>query len=61
MLDNIEQNLLDANDYMEKAEKNLESAQNIHRKNRSKMCYIMICLVIVAIFLVLWLFGLLPF
>lgn len=61
MLDNIESNLTNANDYMEKAEANLESAQNIHKKNRSKMCYIMMCLIALGIFLVLYLMGVLPF
>lgn len=34
MLDNIESNLEDANDYVEKAEKDLESAQEIHTATR---------------------------
>jgi hypothetical protein len=36
MLDNIESNLGEANDYMEKAETNLQNAEEIHKSNRSK-------------------------
>jgi len=54
MLDNIEANLQDANDYMEKAVENLESAKKWHEKTRTKMCCIMICMLIV---LVILLFG----
>ena len=57
MLDNIETNLGEANDYMEKAEVHLNSAEAIHKKNRSKMCYIMICLVLLGIVLVLYFCG----
>ena len=35
MLDNIEANLIDANDYMEKAVVNLESAKKWHQKTRA--------------------------
>ena len=44
MLDNIESNLEDANDYMEKAETALKHAQEVHQENRSKMCCILICI-----------------
>ena len=47
MLDNIEANLEDANDYLEKAEKNLIQAKKWHEKTRTKMCCVMICLVVV--------------
>lgn len=57
MLDNIESNLGEANDYMEKAEVNLNSAEQIHKQNRSKMCYIIICLLILGIVGVLWVMG----
>jgi t-SNARE complex subunit (syntaxin) len=57
MLDNIESNLGEANDYMEKAETNLNNAEQIHKKNRSKMCWIMLCLVVLGIILVLYLLG----
>lgn len=57
MLDNIENNLGEANDYMEKAEQNLNSAEQIHKSNRSKMCYIMLCLVILGVVLVLYMLG----
>ena len=57
MLDNIETNLGEANDYMEKAETHLNSAEEIHKKNRSKMCYILLCLVILGVVLVLYLLG----
>ena len=36
MLDNIEANLDDANDYLEKAEVQLEHAQELHKKGRSR-------------------------
>lgn len=35
MLDNIEANLQDAQDYLEKAETNLQSAKKWHQKTRS--------------------------
>ena len=35
MLDNIEANLEDANDYMEKAEENLKRAKKWHEKTRT--------------------------
>ena len=35
MLDNIEANLHDANNYMDKAVKNLESAKKWHEKTRT--------------------------
>jgi len=57
MLDNIESNLGEANDYMEKAENNLNSAEQIHKQNRSKMCYIIVCLIILGIVGVCWLLG----
>lgn len=61
MLDNIEANLVETENYLEKAETNLENAENIHKQNRSKMCYIMLCLLIVGIPLVLWLAGVIQF
>ena len=57
MLDNIEANLEDANDYMEKAETQLKNAQKIHEESRSKMCCMLICVFISAIILIMWLFG----
>ena len=51
MLDNIESNLEDANDYMEKAETQLKHAQELHQENRSKMCCILICIAIGAFIL----------
>jgi hypothetical protein len=35
MLDNIEANMQDANDYLEKAEDNLENAKKIHERSRT--------------------------
>ena len=57
MLDNIESNLAEANDYLEKAEANLEAAQDIHKANRSKMMWILLVLVLVFVPIVLWLLG----
>lgn len=57
MLDNIEANLQETENYLEKAETNLENAENIHKKNRSKMCYIMIFLLILGVIVVLWIAG----
>lgn len=57
MLDNIEANLEDANDYMEKAETQLQNAQQLHEKTRSKMCCFLICVTIAALILYFWLFG----
>ena len=42
ILDNIEQNLIDTNDYLEKAENNLDNAQQIAETNRNRMCWIII-------------------
>lgn len=61
MLDNIEANLAETENYLEKAETNLTNAEKTHAENRTKMCYIIICLLIVGVFLVLWLGGALPF
>ena len=44
ILDNIEQNLIDTNDYLEKAENNLDNAQQIAETNRNRMCWIIIFL-----------------
>jgi len=57
MLDNIEQNLLETENYLEKAETHLTNAENTNKKNRSKMCYIMFFLIIGGLVLVLWLAG----
>ena len=57
MLDNIEANLEDANDYMEKAETQLEHAQQLHENSRSKMCCMLICVFIAALILIFWVFG----
>eukprot|EP00347_Sterkiella_histriomuscorum_P008633 403344351 len=54
LLDNIEANLQDANDYMEKAETHLIKAKKWHEKARTKMCCIMICMLVVMCIL---LFG----
>ncbi len=40
MLDNIEANLQDANDYMEKAEVHLQKAKKWHEKTRTVSCNI---------------------
>ena len=53
-MDNIEANLDDANDYMEKAEKHLMQAKKWHEKTRTKMCCVLICLLVVLCIL---LFG----
>ena len=57
MLDNIESNLIEANDYLDKAEASLENAQNIHKKNRSKCFGILILVVVLGIVGVLWVLG----
>ena len=57
MLDNIEANLTETENYLEKAETHLESAEAIHKKNRGKMCYILIFLLLLGIPLVLWIAG----
>ncbi len=57
MLDNIESNLAEANDYLEKAESHLESAMNQHKTNRGKMCWILLCLIVVCVPLLLYLLG----
>ena len=57
VLDNIEANLIETENYLEKAESNLENAEKIHKKNRSKMCWIVLCLIIVAIPLILYFTG----
>ena len=56
-LDNIEANFAEANDYLEKAVANLESAQNIHQSNRNKMCWALLCLIPLGIVLICWLLG----
>ena len=55
MLDNIEANLEDANDYMEKAETKLANAQEQHEKGRSKMCCILMCIAVGFVALLFWL------
>ena len=57
MLDNIEANLEDANDYMEKAENHLKNAKDLHEKNRSKMCCVLFVLFFVILALFWWLFS----
>ena len=57
MLDSIEANLDDANDYMEKAEQQLQNAQEMHKKNRSKVCCFLMCFATIVVALSCWLFG----
>ena len=57
MLDNIESNLAEANDYIEKAEQNLISAQTMHQQNRSKCFWIFLGLVLAGAILACWLLG----
>lgn len=57
MLDNIENNLDQAHDYVEKAEVQLQHAQEIHDKTKSRMCCVLICIAIAFLILFFWLFG----
>ena len=57
MLDNIEANLEDATDYVEKAEVHLKNAQELHEKNRSKMFCFLCCFFVFMLVVVLWLFS----
>ena len=57
MLDNIEANLAEANDYVTKAEQNLTNAAEMHKQNRSKMCYIIVFMIILGAVLVCWWLG----
>ena len=56
MLDNIEANLEDANDYMEKAEDSLHHAQDLHEEARSRTCCVLICVLIVGLIIYFSLF-----
>lgn len=57
-LDNIEANLDDAIDYVEKAETHLKEAQEVHKKTRKRMCcMIFVVGVPVGTVFLLWLFG----
>ena len=56
MLDNIESNLIDANDYVEKAETKLMDATKIHQKSRSKMCLVLLCIAILVIGVLVYFF-----
>jgi len=53
MLDNIEQNLMDANDYVEKAEDKLKESSEIHSNSRNKMCCVLLCIAIIVVALVI--------
>jgi len=57
MLDNIEANLEDANDYMEKAEVQLKNAQKLHENTRQKMCCMLMCVFIAVIILYFMVFN----
>jgi t-SNARE complex subunit (syntaxin) len=46
MLDNIESNLGDTQDYMEKTIVDLDKAINYHKKSRTKMCCIVMCILV---------------
>ena len=52
MLDNIEANLQETNDYLEKAEGNLENAKQIAETNRNKMCWIVMGLMVAGVLLI---------
>ena len=53
MLDNIEANLQETNDYLEKAATNLDNAKQIAEGNRNKMCWIVIILGVLGIILII--------
>lgn len=56
-LDNIESNMDDAIDYVEKAEVHLRNATEIHQKTRGKMCCVLLYVGLVLGYLMAWLFG----
>lgn len=61
MIDNVETNLAETNNYMEKAVVNLETAKVINKGNKKKMCCIMVCMCVVALIFVTMLSGVVPF
>jgi len=61
MIDNVEANLAETNDYLEKAEVNLETAKTIHDGNKKKMCCMIVCLSVVALISIILLSGIIRF
>lgn len=59
-LNNVETNLQLSENYFEKAEKHLESAEVIHKSNKKATCCMMVCMVVVMLILVIMLSGLIP-
>lgn len=45
LIDNIRDNVLNAKDYVEKAESNLKKEKKEHKKSRKKIC----CIILIAI------------
>lgn len=52
-LDNIETNLKNAKNYLEKAERKLIIAKEQHQKNRKKMCCILIIGLLIIVIIVI--------
>ena len=61
MIDNVETNLAQTLEYVEKAEVHMEKAQDIHEGNKKKMCCIIWCMSIGAIIMLILLSGVIPF
>ena len=61
MLDNVQQNLGETENYLERAEVNLEKADTIGKTNQKAMCCVICCLSFVALLFVILISGVIPF
>ena len=56
ILDNIEANIEDTNDYMEKAQVNLKNAQELHEESKTKTKCLLICIFVFILMLFILIF-----
>ena len=61
LLDNVEANLQDTENYLEKAGVHIEAAEDIHKGNRKKTRCRIICMIVAGLIFVIMLSGLIPF
>ena len=61
MIDNVETNLAQTQNYLEKAEVNLATAQTIHNSNKKKICCMIICFSLAGIIGIILLSGVIKF
>ena len=61
MIDSVQANLHETENYLEKAEVHIEVAQDIHKGNKKRTCCLIVCLCVVALIFLIMISGLIPF